>query len=314
MKRAVVALALALLPSFGFADTTRAQMLMGTICEITVPDENAALIDKAFAEGKRIDDLLSTWRDDTTLARVNHGDLSGITPELRELLKTALLWSDKTGGAFDPLVQPLVDAWGIRGKGAIPSPEALADAKAKSDPHNLKMEDNGAITLAKGSAIDPGAFGKGFALDKMLAVIRSYGAQRAVINFGGQVAVFGDQPYVTIADPEHRDKPAVGLMLSTVSISTSSGSEKQFTVNGRTFTHLIDPRTGEALPPRGSVSVLARTGVLADILSTALYVMGPEKGVEWARANNVSAIFINADGKVVTTGRVPSLQVLIKEK
>jgi len=314
MKRALAALLLLAAPSVALANTTRAQMLMGTICEVTVPDENARTIDKAFAEGKRVEDMLSTWRDDTPLARLNHGDPSGVNSELRNIIASVMDLAKSTDYAFNPLVAPLADAWGIRGKGTVPNADVLAAAKAKADPANIELLNHGGVVLKHGAMIDPGAFGKGYAIDRMLDVFRSYGVRRAQINFGGQIGVFGDQPFVTIADPEHRDQPAAGMSLTLASISTSSGSEKSFTVGDRTFTHLIDPRSGEALPPRGSASVVARTAFLADVLSTALYVMGPEKGLEWARAHHVNALFITPDGKVLTAGTFTALQVLIKEK
>ena len=95
---------------------------------------------------------------------------------------------------------------------------------------------------------------------------------------------------VTIADPLHRDRAVVALTIHDASLSTSSGSEKSFVVNGRRFTHILDPRTGEALPPRGSVSVIARNATEADILSTALYVMGRDEGLRWANEHAVAAL------------------------
>ena len=94
---------------------------------------------------------------------------------------------------------------------------------------------------------------------------------------------------MTIADPEHRETPLFRLTLRDASLSTSSGSEKPFVINGRVCTHIFDPRTGEALPPRGSVSVIASSALLADIYSTALYVMGAGEGLRWADANGVAA-------------------------
>jgi thiamine biosynthesis lipoprotein len=170
------------------------------------------------------------------------------------------------------------------------------------------------IVLKNGAAFEEGAFGKGYAIDRMIWVLRTKGVRRALINFGGQIGVFGDQPWITIADPEHRDTPAVGLLLANRSISTSSGSEKSFKSGSRVFTHLIDPRTGEALPPRGSVSVIDKSALTADILSTALYVMGPEEGLKWAQEHNVPAVFITQSGKVLTSAKIPGLQVFIKEK
>ena len=157
---------------------------------------------------------------------------------------------------------------------------------------------------------EEGAWGKGLALDRMLGVFKQKGILRARINFGGQIAHYGDQPFVTIADPHKRDKAALGLSLGKRSISTSSGSEKTFTVGDKTFTHLIDPRTGFALPPWGSVSVLEDSAFVADILSTALYVMGPEAGMNWAKSHGVTAIFITDKNEVFTSAPIPGLQTL----
>ena len=167
----------------------------------------------------------------------------------------------------------------------MPSPEAIDAA-----PRNLYEE---------------GAFGKGYAIDRMLDVL---GASDAIINFGGQLGVRGAH-LVTIADPENRAKPVLELTIRDASISTSSGSEKTFVAGGRRFSHILDPRTGQALPPRGSVSVIAADALTADILSTALYVMGPETGLRWAREHGVTTIFI--DGKSFTAStRIPDLRVL----
>jgi len=245
---------------------------MGTVCEVSVASEAEA--EAAFAEAQRIESFLSTWRRDSELSRVNRGEM---TPgsELRTLLDTAAGWSQKTGGAFNPRVRGLVEVWKTRAEGALPSAEAIAGALL--DPR-----------------FEEGAFGKGYAIDRMLARIAS---PEAMIDFGGQLAVRGALR-VTIADPEHRDHPVLALTLANASLSTTSGSEKTFTAGGQTFSHLFDPRSGEALPPRGSVSVIAKDALTADILSTALYVMGEDEGLRWADANDVAAIYIHPNHTV----------------
>jgi len=274
----------------------RAQFLMGTICEISTASPRDA--DVAFAEGRRIESLISTWREDSELSRVNRGEVLRPSPEVFSLLQDAMRTATETDGAFDPLVRPLVDAWRTRDDGAVPDGATLANAVARANPANATLA-NGTIALAAGAAFEEGAFGKGYALDRMLAAIHG----DAVINFGGQIAVRGAHQ-VTIAHPLHRERPLVTLTLRDASLSTSSGSEKTFVVAGRRFSHLIDPRTGEALPPRGSVSVIDRSAFRADILSTALYVMGPERGLAWARSHQVVAIFITESGEI-TWSREP---------
>lgn len=295
MKSRVLATILVLLASSALGSVTRAQYLMGTICEISVPSSPRAdsQINAAFAEAARIEQLLSTWREDSALSRLNRGK-GASSRELYEILKTATSWSRETKGAFNPLVRPLIDVWQTRAEGGIPSDAAIRTALARVAVDNVQFGD-GRIVLANGARFEEGAFGKGYAIDKMIGVLRADGAESALINFGGQLAAFGEPREVHIADPAHRDRPLLPVIVRNQSLSTSSGSEKSFTVAGRRFTHIIDPRTGMALPPRGSVSVIHESALVADILSTALYVMGPEEGTGWARDHSVQATFLSDD-------------------
>jgi thiamine biosynthesis lipoprotein ApbE len=293
----------AIVPTSARADATRAQSIMGTVCEITVPDRDAKYIDLAFAEAKRVDDMISTWRDDSELAQVNATGIHDVTGELGAILSSTITWAQKTGGAFNPLIRKTRDG------GAVPSKETIDAALKRVDLANIEMTTK-KISIKNGAMFEEGAWGKGLAIDRMLGVFKQKGTKRALINFGGQVGQYGDQPFVTIADPQKRDRPAVGVSLAKRSISTTSGSEKTFTVGDRTFTHLIDPRTGIAVPPRGSVSVIGDSAFDADILSTALYVMGPDAGMYWAKSHNVTAIFITDKNEVLTSTPLPTLQVI----
>jgi thiamine biosynthesis lipoprotein len=221
---------------------------MGTVCAVAVEGEQAeAQIEAAFAEASRVENLLSTWIADSELSRVNRGARPG--EELRALLAVTADWTARTNGTFDP-------RWKER-------------REARERP----------TRRSQAPRYDPGAFGKGYALDRMLALTTG----RAMIDFGGQLIVRGAYE-VAIADPADRDKPVLALTIEDVSLSTSSGSEQPG--------HLVDPRTGESLPARGSASVIADDALTADILSTALYVMGEDEGLRWADDHGVAAIFI----------------------
>lgn len=276
----------ALFPAAVFASSsvTRARYVMGTVCEITASDD--ARIDRAFGEAQRIEAMLSTWREDSALATLNRGEIARPSEELQALLATAMQWSRDTGGAFDPRIRSLIDAWQTRGSGAVPTREQLASA--------MQLH-----------TYEEGAFGKGYAIDRMLALLDG----DAVINFGGQLGIRG-AARVTIADPSHRDRPVVAFTMQGGSLSTSSGSEKTFTANGRRFSHLIDPRSGEALPPRGSVSVVHASALVADILSTALYVMGTADGLRWAREHGITAVFIGERNDIELSAPLPAIEVL----
>ena len=272
MRTAALIAALAVVPITQPQAAERARYLMGTVCEVAAHDPGE--IELAFAEAKRIEAMLSTWTDDSELARLNRGEGTP-SPELRALLDVADAWSKKTNRAFDPRIKSLIGVWKTREEGALPSPEAIAAALRQTQ-------------------IEEGAFGKGYAIDRMLARLAS---PEAMINFGGQIAVRGTLR-VTIADPTDRDQPVIALTMHDASLSTSSGSEKTFEAGGRRFSHILDPRTGEALPPRGSASVIADDALTADILSTALYVMGEDEGLRWADANGVAAIYVTPNRHV----------------
>jgi len=256
MTRAAIAAALLA------AVLTRAQYLMGTVCEIDA-DVPA---DAAFAEARRVESMLSTWRDDTELARVNRG--AEPSPELAALLAITEEYSRETDGAFNPRIRALLNKAGVR--------------------------------QGDGDGYEEGAFAKGYVIDRMLEILTNAGATHAVINFGGQIGTLG-KTEVTIADPKHRDRPVLSLTLNKRSLSTSSGSEKPG--------HIIDPRTGKSVLSRGSVSVISDSALEADILSTALFVMGRKRGLEWARAHRVTAIFID-DQLITASGPIPGIAVL----
>lgn len=283
---------------------TRARYLMGTVCEITGP---AGRIEAAFDEAARIESFLSTWRGDSELSRLNAESEAEVSPELSSLLQRTLDWSAATNGAFNPLVRPLIDAWRTRGEGAVPAD--IHRALARTNIANVAINGQ-SVRLAGGAQFEEGAFGKGYAIDRMLTVLECGGHAAVLqINFGGQVALRGTTR-VTIADPERRDTPVVAFTLRDASLSTSSGSEKTFEVGGVRFTHIIDPRTGQALPPRGSVSVVAPDAFDADVLSTALYVMNAEEGLRWADARGVAALFITPQHEILASAAMPPIEIL----
>ena len=266
MRTATIIVALAVVvPITASAATQRARYLMGTVCEVAA--EKPEQIELAFAEAKRVEEMLSTWTDASELARVNRGATP--SPELKALLEQTLDWSKKTARAFDPRIGHLI----IGGRASRPPAAAVpagADATAPSETLAASGRD------ARPPLWEEGAFGKGYALDRMLALVDG----DALINFGGQFLVRGKHD-VTIADPANRDEPVLALTIADVSLSTSAGA------------HIFDPRTGKSVGDRGSVSVIETTALVADILSTALYVMGEDDGLRWAAANRVAAIFIN---------------------
>ncbi|HXE56926.1 MAG TPA: FAD:protein FMN transferase [Gemmatimonadales bacterium] len=287
---------------------------MGTTLHVTAlaADRGAgvAAIEAAFAAVARLDSLLSTWRDDSEIARLNAAPAGAPVPlsaELFTLLAEALRWCRATGGAFDPAVGPLVDAWDLRGRGRMPSAAELARARAAAgcDAVTLDAATRTGRRRSRLSWLDTGGFGKGAALRSALAALVGRGAEAGLLDFGGQVLVFGHPPAgdgwrIPVAHPAHRTAAALKLRLpGGLSAATSAQSERFVTLADTTLGHILDPRSGRPVAPWGSVTVVAADPAEADALSTALFVLGPEAGPRWAEHHAVAALFlVDRDGRL----------------
>lgn len=289
----------------------RETAVMGTTLHALVAapsrDEGVRASERAFAAVRRVDDLLSTWRDDSELARLNRATPGApvvLSADLWTLLDEARRWSGATDGAFDPGVGALVDAWDLRGAGRHPDAAALAAARAATGLAHFDFEPATRVARRDAAAawLDSGGFGKGAALRLAARALDSAGVRNALLNFGGQVLAIGapvSDPdgagawTVTVAHPSRRSEVVAALRLRDGSAATSSQSERSLDAAGGRIGHLLDPRTGRPVPAWGSVTVVAADAAVADILSTALFVLGPIDGLRWARARtDVAALFL----------------------
>lgn len=315
--------ALVLLPSASLATplrVERARHLMGTTLSLTLEGEDEAALqdaaDAAFQEVDRLERLLSNWREDSEVSRLNASAGEApqtLSPELAELLETSLAWAARTDGAFDPAVEPLVDAYDLRGAGRWPSEAEQASALAASGSEHVRLDTAvPAAAVAPGAGVDLGGIGKGYALDRAGAVLRERGIECALLNFGGQVLALGAPQgeagwTVPLASADARDRASVRLLLRDASASTSSQTERALQVGGRPLGHVLDPRTGRPVEDWGSATAVATRAVDADAASTALLVMGPEAGSRWiASQAECAALFqsraVSGSGIVMAGG------------
>ncbi|MDX1673549.1 MAG: FAD:protein FMN transferase [Longimicrobiales bacterium] len=258
----------------------RESYLMGTRLSLEIHAADAAAAAERVNEAVRgVERLLSTWREDTELSGLNRAPVAerhSVSPALMAVLEETGSWVVETGRAFDPAVGPLLDAWDVReGELAEPGPAELAAARKAAGWHRIVLEPTrSAVTrTVPGVWIDAGAFGKGLALREAAGVLRSAGAS-GTLNFGGQIVAVGASARVDVADAGARDRGLLTLTIRNASVATTGLSER----GG----HVLDPRSGRPVEDWGSVTVVAEDPMEADILSTALYVMGPEAAVEWA--------------------------------
>ena len=306
MRTFLFALSLCFFQSAGILleDVSREVYLMGTKCSLIVFSENRAKsldqLEQFIRILEKAEKELSTWQEGSMLTALNHqpiGEPINAEPNLCNLISELKYWTNETGGAFDPGIGALIKAWGIRSAGRLPSELEIGDALAHSGMSRYVLEPQRCrITRTTDVVIDCGAFGKGEALDRIRSS-DSGNNSRWLVNLGGQVAVKGIPPgtdgwEIRLAHPGHRDKSVLNIFLTSGSLATSGGSERDLVISGSKISHLLDPRSGKPIHLAGSVSVWHESALIADILSTALYIMGADEGSRWAESRGLAACYL----------------------
>lgn len=303
----------------GPACVSRAQYLMGTLLEITLyaPDRAAAheAMSAAFAEVARLEGLLSTYRPDSAISRLNRAAGTEAVPldaEVLALLERSRTMALRTDGAFDVTVGPLVAVWKrAADRNAAPTPADIRAARSLVGAPALHVAlDRGEAMLPKGGmSVDLGAIGKGYALDRAAQVLYDRGISSALLDFGGQLLAVGPPPHsagwpVAVRDPRggEASAPLALLHLARGSIATSADDQRGMRVAGRQVSHIIDPRTGRPAEGMLSATVVTETAVEADALSTALFVLGLDQGRNLAQQQGLTVLLLDDDGRLARIG------------
>lgn len=289
----------------------RTVFLMGTfatfVAETADREAGLAKLERMVRVVERTEAELSTWRDDSVLSAVNGqpvGEALPVPPTVCGLLRRIGRWHAATDGAFDPAVGALIEAWDLRGDGRQPDDDDLQAALAASGLDKLVLDaESCAVTRRTAVTIDAGGFGKGEALDRVREAERGRSGAW-FIDFGGQMTVSGEASdgawTVGVAHPARRGLSVLELSLAAGSLATSAGSERDLVLeDGSRIGHIIDPRNGWPVIRSASVTVWHESAFVADVLSTALYVMGQDRGIAWAAARGIAACFIAFDRDVV---------------
>lgn len=261
---------------------------------------------------KDIEKNISVTIGDSDVSLFNSSD-EGITDandDFVNVLSVALKVSELTDGAYDPSVAGLVDLWNVNGGGPVPSDESIKELLEKTGYEKLTLDANNVLKSVPGVTVDFGGIGKGYAVQRAVDLLSETDVKYGLCSFGSTVGVFGekgnDEKFrVTVCDPEDTSKTVGEFRIESGYISSSGDYERFFEYEGVRYHHIIDPETG--YPARNGlrgVSVYSSNAQLSDALSTALYVMGVDAGLDFYKADKMDfeAVFITDDKIYLTDG------------
>ena len=288
---------------------------LGTINSIRVfCEEDEAIVWKAVERVKEIEKRMSAFLPSSDLSLIREKAGGGFQPihdDTFRLLEKAVKFGRQTQGAFDITINPLVQLWGINKKGDfVPSEAEIQESLALVDYRSVHLDHQStSCSLAKkGQSIDLGGIAKGFAADEVRKILIENGVQSALIDLGGNIATVGNHPdggswKIGIQNPlAPRGEYAACLSVSDRTIVTSGSNERFFMKDGIRYHHIIDPRTGKpAQSSVLSVTAIGNNSVYADALTTAFFILGPEKSFPLIRQFHVEAVFIMKDLSVVVS-------------
>ena len=305
----------------------RTEALMGTVCTVNAyNDGTKSLYDELFARLHEIDETFSVTIDSSEISAINKaaGERSvSVSSDTAYVVKAALSFAELTGGAFDPTVGPLVKLWGINTDHArVPEKSEIDAVLPLINWRDVSVTDDNTVMLKRrGMALDLGGIVKGYAADELTKILKARKVRRAIVDLGGNIFVYGKKkdgsPWrVGIKDPNDPEGvPAIVLNVANSTIVTSGVYERFFTENGVRYHHILDVKTGyPAASGLLSSTIVCESSMAADALSTSVFVLGKESGMELLHRIQSSAgtplaeipglhaqvlgIFIEEDGSV----------------
>ncbi|NMA61724.1 MAG: FAD:protein FMN transferase, partial [Firmicutes bacterium] len=257
----------------------------------------------AFTIMEDLEQTLSRFVENSEVAKINQqaGEWVKVSPTTLQLIELGIKIGEVSHGAFDITIGAVLDLWGF-GSGLyhVPTEEELAEALATVDYTQVEVNHNTSeVRIPQGTILDLGGIAKGFVVDSGISLLRKGKVQRSIINAGGDISVIGRRPdgqpwRVGVQDPDLPSDIRWILPLDNNSVVTSGDYQRFFTKDGQRYHHILDPKTG--YPARGlrSVTIVGENGATSDALSTAVFVLGWEKGRALVESlDNVEAILVS---------------------
>ena len=299
--------------SYAPGEISETGFCLDTVVTLTVyGTENKSILQDAFSLIADYESMLSRTREGSDIWNINHssGAPVQVSDETSSLLQTALHYCELSDGAFDITIAPVTDLWDFHGEGSgnVPDQEQLAEALSHVNYKNIKITGNTVTLSDPQAAIDLGAIAKGYIGDRVKEFLLSKGITSGMINLGGNVLVIGDKPdgslwKIGIRKPFSENGSELSAVVSAAdqSVVTSGTYERYFIKNNILYHHILNPKTGyPAQTGLSSVSILSDSSTEGDALSTACFLLGPEKGMNLIeKTDGVEALFITEEGELL---------------
>lgn len=281
----------------------RTTLSMGTIVEIQIKTDDIALADKAidsaFTELQRINDKYSVYKPNTYLNKINSSDTFQLDEETYFLLIKCEYYNKISNGAFDPAIGNIIKALGFENTEPENIPEdSIKEYIKRNNWKLINLMNERKIIKPKHVRINLGAIAKGYAVDQMFNIIKSFGFNNFLVNAGGEVRCIGDNWDVGIQHPRQKDKLLGVLKLKAMSVATSGDYERFRFQNGKRISHIFNPITCRVADECQSVTIICEHCIDADAIATTVFVLGPEDGLKLiGQINNCQGLIIDKNGK-----------------
>ena len=289
---------------------------LGTAVTVTAVHTDAgearAMVNGALNEIERLEGVFSRYRAETPVARLNRdGRVTNAPGELIEVVSSALDYSRMTDGAFDVTVAPVLNLYVSRFAvtDLPPSDAEVSAAMALVGWQGLRVEGRTIELERPGMAITLDAIAKGFIVDRAVAALTAAGADRVIVEAGGDIATraHGDDPWQVAIQNPHDPRGSLGVVQLRGESLASSGDYMQYFTPDRRLNHTIDPRTGRSPQHSSGSSVRAPTAMDADALSTSVFVLGPREGIALLdRMERIEGMLVTKAGELFASRGFPT--------
>lgn len=273
-------------------------------------------------EIQHLESIFSVTNDNSEISAINDGagNFVEVSDDTAGIIKTALEYSEKTNGALDISVYPVLREWGFTtGDYKVPDDETIATLLENTGYENIEVEGNN-VKLPQDYEIDLGSVAKGYTSDKVVSILSENGVESALLNLGGNVQALGSKPdgsdwKVAVINPFDESENICAISINNKAVITSGNYERYFTADdGTKYWHIIDPETGS--PARNGVvsaTIVGESGVMCDALSTSLFVLGTDDAIDYWKTNgdDFEIILVTDDEEIyVSEGLTDSFENL----